>query len=346
MRLCFTEDEDALLAKGWPHLVRFVDGHPHDRSPARSALAWLATSRDDKYHSEWPREVGYRVLRFGPRIKMATGTVASTKLNKLDLAHAETSGPPDLAELKKALIQTVASFSTPTTPVKGRDWVLLAEAALGTDQTLDAIAAGFEQTRANPRLDVFKLRFKQSVASVIAFMLLRTARREEHVERLSVQLARFSAIAAKHAGWSQVTRDLDASLNGSVAVKRWLGTTRMSVHFAQYAADDPDYVRACVATDKTAPMAVRIVAIAGATVMKDITKRRWPAADLPSVVRDFGMIRAPETVELVLSLVGKSSVKDMPLRWLQSRVDYARPLVERAAKRGSASAKRVLGRVR
>ncbi len=120
---------------------------------------------------------------------------------------------------------------------------------------------------------------------------------------------------------------------------------RKSTSFAEYAHDDPDYVRECAAFDPEAPMTVRLVAIAGTSVMKDITKCRWPAAELRSVIRDFGMVRAPETVALVLSLVGRSSAKDAPMRWLEEHVDYARPFVEQAAKRGDAMAKRVVARL-
>jgi hypothetical protein len=44
------------------------------------------------------------------------------------------------------------------------------------------------------------------------------------------------------------------------------------------------------------------------------------------------MIRAPETVELVLSFLGRSSLKDEPLQWLLEHAEYAAPIVAAAAK--------------
>lgn len=339
--LCFTPAEEDALARGWPHEARLVDGHPHDRSPSRSALAWLATYRDDKYRSEWPREVAYRVMRFGPYIRIAGATHPRVKLRPLDMKNANASGPPSVAEVRKALASMAERFTAATVPMKVCHWVLLAETLIGTDETLDAIAEGFERAQVGRRTDSFKLRFKQGAASLIGFLLLRSSRRGAHVKRLRAQLARFAAGLTPQSPWRLTVSYLDASLHGAPAVKRrFVG--QKSVFFAEYAADDPDYVRECAAEDKTAPMSVRLVAIAGTDVLKDITRRRYEAESLPAVVRDFGMIRAPETVELIVSLMGKSSAKDAPRRWLAAHEEYARPIVERAAKRGDTAAKRAL----
>ena len=66
--ITFTKEEQALLDRGWPRMIRLVDGHAHDRNPERAALAWGSNWRDDVYHSEWPRDVAARVVRLGPRI--------------------------------------------------------------------------------------------------------------------------------------------------------------------------------------------------------------------------------------------------------------------------------------
>ncbi len=58
--------------------------------------------------------------------------------------------------------------------------------------------------------------------------------------------------------------------------------------------------------------------------------RKWPAVQMPAVVRDLGMIRAPEIVTFMASLVGKSSVKDAPITWLCAHADYARPVLDKS----------------
>jgi len=59
-------------------------------------------------------------------------------------------------------------------------------------------------------------------------------------------------------------------------------------------------------------------------------------------MRDFGMIRARETVELALSLVGRSTAKDAPAKWIAAHAEYAMPIVEAYASRGSTKAKAII----
>jgi hypothetical protein len=343
--LCFTPEQDELLSKGWPRFARFVDGHPHDKSAARHALAWLGASKGLKYDVEWPREVAHRALRLGPLFKMKTGTVPQTKLTREDIATAEKAGPPSIDEVRAKIVGHVASEpGSSAMSDKARAWFFLAEALIGTDVTLEAIADGLATIQSPKPRDEHAPPRATDGASVVGFLLLRAKNRKAHVARFKEELKRFRALEKKNELWDGCAAHLDCSLNGAAGVKRWLAG-RMYTSFAEYAHDDPDYVLETVASAPEAPMTVRLVAIAGTAAMKDITKRRWMAAELPSVIRDFGMIRAPETVELVLSLVGKSTAKDAPIRWLEEHADYARPIVERAAKRGNAMAKRVMPRL-
>src|SRR5260221_11987326 len=81
-RICFSGAEDDLLAHGWPRMARLVDGHPHDKSPAKSAQAWIGSIDPKKYVAEWPREVAYRVLRAGPVVQFAKSSYPSNLLTK------------------------------------------------------------------------------------------------------------------------------------------------------------------------------------------------------------------------------------------------------------------------
>ncbi len=339
--LCFTAADEALLAGGWPRQVRLVDGHPHDKNPVKSATAWLA-SYQAKYHSDWPREVAYRALRAGPRIKIAGATAAHVKLNRNDVARLEAPGRMSVAETRAALVELVASFRAHTVDLKVRDWVYIAETILGADATLDAIAEGFDEVAKKPvsRWVPEHECVAKAVASILGFVLLRAPKKniKKHTERLAEHHARFSTAAVKERRWQHTVGYFDMSLNGAAGVMRY-ARGRKSTWWAEYAHDDPDYVRDCVAADSTAPMSVRLVSIAGVEVMKNLTKRRFYADELPSVMRDFGMVRAPEAVELALSLIGKSTTKDAPIQWLKAHVEYARPFVERAAKSGEHKAK-------
>lgn len=341
--ITFTEEEQALLDRGWPRMIRLVDGHPHDENPERAVLSWLETTREDRYRSEWPREVAYRAIRLGPQFRAKHGTVAPTKIGKNELRLAAKAGPPSVDETRAILVKRVATFSGGASDQRATDDVYLAETTLGADATLDAIAEGFEAWKPGARADPWKNAYKNGVASTIGFLLRRSQRAKKHIARLDEQLARARALHAKapHV-WRMLVGYLDASLHASAGVARFLGAHRHSLLWAEYAHDDPAFVRKSVdECEKSAPMFVPVVAIAGPYAMRGITKRKWYAADLPAVMRDFGMIRAPETVELALSLVGRTTVKDAPAKWTASHADYAMPIVEALARKGNAKAKAV-----
>jgi hypothetical protein len=121
---------------------------------------------------------------------------------------------------------------------------------------------------------------------------------------------------------------------------------RESFFWVEYAHDDPEYVRARVAYDPRQGITVRLVQIGGLDVLKGLAKRTWPAAEVPSAMRDLGMVRSPEVVALATGWIGRAAAKDAPIQWLVSHADYARPFLERAAKGGDARAKAALSRMR
>ena len=324
--ITFTDEEQSMLDRGWPRMVRLIDGHAHDKDPEKAALAWGASWRGDTYHSEWPRAAASLAVRLGPRI---------APKGKRRKPHA---GAPE-----EILRKQLGVFSGDTTSDHAREWVFLVESLAGTEATLDAIADGFESMRGEPR-DVFALHFQTGVASAVGFVLLRAKNRKKHTRRLEAFRA---TIATKKPHWRMAEGHLDASLNGRAGIDRWLGPARRSVIAAEYAFDDPAYVQACVDEgEPSVPFSVRLAAIAGPDVMKNITRRKFYADDLQAVIRDFGMIRAPETVDLVLSLVGRTTAKDAPVKWIAAHAEYAMPILESYAARGSTRAKAVIAAAR
>jgi hypothetical protein len=318
--ITFAKEEQSLLDLGWPRMVRFVEGR-RDKTPEQAAIRWGATWADDVRHSEWPRKTAEIAVRVGPRI------VPTTKKRKLH------KGEPG-----EILAQQLAVFSGHSTSGHAREWVFLIEALIGADATLDAIASGFESICKNPR-DVFQLAVQTGVTSAIGFMLLRAKNAKAHAKRLEAFRV---TLASKKDHWYAMKGYLDASLNGRAGVDRYLAGVPRNVIEAEYAHDDADYVRACVdEADPSEPFSVRLAAIAGPDVMKNIARRKFYADDLPSVLRDFGMIKTRETVELALSFVGRTTAKDAPVKWIAAHADYAMPIVEAAARKGNAKAKAV-----
>lgn len=315
-RLCFTAEEDELLVRGWPRCVRLVDDHPDNRRPVSSARAYFAGERS--YGAEWPREVARQVLR-------ANGSQKSSRT----VGRAEAK-----SFLARMLVARDGAFAEEQ---QVTDAIYIVEAIAGSDDTLETVASAFEQPAgrdAPPGL--------VHAPATLSFLMLRaSSRARDHLR----PLFEVSRERAGRAGWDACVRNFDLSLRGARAVKETLLQRREPcLELLDYAADDPEYVRALVARLPFATMSVRAVQIGGLETMGRLARRclrAFPASEFPHVLRDFGMIKAPETVDLALALVGRMHVKDAPLRWLLSHADYARPLVEDLARRGSPLAKTV-----
>ncbi len=335
IRICFTEADDELLAKGWPRMARLVDGHPHDKNATKSALAWLAAI-DPKYRSDWPREVASRVMRAGPVVNHAKKQPA-----------IEKGGPPSRDEARAKLADVVANLDEHTSAFKVADFIYLIETVLGADATLDAITDGFE--RSKPRVakpgagTPMECYVKTYAAGTIGFLLLRASNNDALRKRLDAQQQRFAELAKQSGDWAWCAQHLDLSLNGAAGCRRMFASGwRINLEYVEHARDDPDFVRECVEKEAKAAMTVRIAKLGGVEVLSGLAKRKFSSPELSAAVRDFGMVCSPDVVEFILSLVGKSAVKDAPIQWLIDHADYAGPIV---AKSKSTTAKAALARM-
>jgi hypothetical protein len=339
-RICFTEAEDDLLAKGWPRMARLVDGHSHDKSPAKSARAWIGSIDPKQYLAEWPREVAHRVLRAGPIVQIGA------EVTKATAAALDQSGPPSKDEARDALRNVVCSMDEHTYEFKVQDFVYLTETILGADATLDAIVEGLEKSKPKTTSTggtPMESYVKKYAATTVGFLLLRAKKPAPLRKRLEAQHARFQTIAKKANDWEWCALTLDLALNGAAAYKRALASGwRINLRTLEDAHDDPDLVRDCVAKEAKQSMSVRLAGIAGPAVLANLAKRKFAATEHGAAVRDFGMVRAPEVVDFILSLVGKASAKDAPMKWFEAHADYARPIV---AKSKSPAAKAVLSKL-
>lgn len=326
-------------------MARLVDDHPHDKNATKSALAWLAAI-DPKYRSEWPREVAYRAMRVGPVVQFVKTEYAQNAITAKSKAAVEKAGPLSKDEARARLVEVVASLDEHTYEFKVNDFVYLIEAVLGADETLDAIAEGFETSKPNVSAagqgTPMESYVKTYVAGTLGFLLLRATSTKVR-GRLEEQRHRFQAIANKSDDWAWCAQHFDFSLDGAAAVRRTVGMGwRINLKVAEYAHDDPDLVREWVAKVPKDSMTVRLAKIAGTSVLEGLAKRKLSSPELAVAVRDFGMVRSPDVVEFVLSLVGKSAVKDAPIQWLVDHADYARPIVARSK---STTAKAALARM-
>jgi hypothetical protein len=326
--LCFEHADDEKLARGWPNLVVAVDGDKQDKAPEKSALkAW--TAGDPVYFTEWPRETLHRFMR---------GVIATVFLPGGDVARAMTmAGAPAPDEALEGLRRLFLE-GYKTHRFLERDYVYAVESLAGTDATLDVIARAveaFEVTTPSPGLNYL---CRTVIVQTAAFLLLRASPAAATVARARLEKAFAAPRPTPLGDWRWYYQALDCTLNGADGVKRAIAGRTIVVlddpldwgSPLELAHDDPAFVRDMVSkADKKRPMCVRLAAIGGAPVLAGLEARKWPARQMPSVVRDFGMIRDPAVAKLMLSLVGKTSVKDGPLAWFRAHADYARPLLEK-----------------
>ena len=324
MTLCFRPEDDEKLARGYPNLIVPVDGLNQDKAPAKSALKWYMAS-DPIYFTEWPREVLHRILRVFADEAFKPNGVGDT------MKALETKGQPD-AEMLLSAIGKMFETGMVNYAFHKRTLVYGTEVIAGTDATLMAIANAFASSAWKIPAETLNESSRDTLIECVAFLFLRAS--PKVVKSAREKIVPLDPKVASAYEWCAQT--VDRTLHGAAGVKRTI-TTRCGLEIGalvsdaslELAGDDPDWVRDMVAKAKpNEPMSVRIAHIAGPSVLANLSKRKWPAVKMPSVVRDFGMIRDPEIVSFMLSLIGKSSVKDAPLAWFRAHADYAKPILK------------------
>jgi len=343
-RLCFRPEDEDKLAKGWPNLVVPVDGRKEDKAPAKAALkAWSVS--DPIHFTEWPRKTLHRYVRAAdPKCLVHTADEDAGRTMKA----FETDGEPSPNEVLGGL-RGVFERGWTTYPFRLRDFVYGAETIAGTDAVIGAISGAVQSAKwPTPPLGLNHL-CRATIVECCAFLTLRASPAAAKDARAKLEGVLSSGGDDVKRAYSECFETLDYVTNGAAGVKRilaasaWVGLEVPALATCatlDFAADDPDYVREMVLkAEKKEPMSVRVAWIGGPPVLEGLALRKWPAAQLPSIVRDFGMLRDPAIVTLMLSLVGKSSVKDAPLVWFREHAEYARPIL---AKHKDAAAKMVL----
>jgi hypothetical protein len=317
---CFTKEDDAKLARGWPYLVVPIDDGTKDKRAAAAAKkAWGVI--DPIHFTEWSRPVLERYLR------AAIDTLFVKEPNDFD-------GPAPTPDEAIDGLRKMFREGYDTYRFKEAEFAYGVEAIAGTDATLAAIADEIAKfTTGNT--DGFNYDCRGAIAQTTAFMMLRASPNVVKDARAKMErgLAKGGPKQYEHYFDALGYVLHGAKVLSSRAYKWWamdlwqilcLGPT------LDFAADDPEWVREQVAKSPKAQLSVRVAWIAGPTALEGLANRKWPARMLPSVLRDFGMLRDPRIVPFMLSYVGKSSVKDAPMKWFRAHADFARPILEKS----------------
>jgi hypothetical protein len=305
-----------------------------DKTSKAAEKAWYAS--DPLCFTEWPRKTLHRFLHAAlPTWSAGDNARANAALENVAAPSADECLAGLRSRYRKGTYKSAFQY---------RDFVWGVEAIVGTDATLDAIVSEMEteDTKYNDR--------REAMVEATAFMLLRasptTAKSARtRMERLFAA-PRDPTIAHVYEGYFDT---LDCVLHGAVGLKRFWASwpTRMDAApevcleipgtycggSLDFAGDSPSFIREAIKTTNrenlSSGMSVRVAALGGSAALALLPTRKWPAVRMPSVVRDFGMLRAPEIVTFMASLVGKSSVKNAPIDWFKAHADYARPILEK-----------------
>jgi hypothetical protein len=343
MGICFDPKDDEKLARGWPNLASPIDDDKADKAAAKAAMK-AHNACDPVHFTAWPRNVLMRFLRAKRASLDADGDYDARRAQAAELAEKAVREDAPLSgdEAIEALHRMFAK-SDEIYPFQTDAFVYGVESIAGTDAVLGAITEEIDGTKKEPSSAMIHM------VAATAFLLLRASPAAAKRARATLEKVHARAPKSPRGEWGEYYQSLDLSLQGAAAVRRttagadWSaldgGMGLIGRPDIEY-ADDAALVREMVAkADDDAPMSVRVAHLGGVATLAGLADRKWPARQMPAVVRDFGMIRAPEIVELMLSLLGKTSVKDAPMKWFETHASYAKPLL---AKSKASMAKSVL----
>ena len=323
----FSPEQNRLYARGWPHLRTLVDKHKLDKKPD-DAVRKLFDEPDPTFGVEWPREVAHRFVRVLAESKGTPGW---------EPAFAK---PGPITEVEaRALIDRLLHPAISRPQLQAIDFLLLVEAMVGTEVVTDAILRRFERYAPKDwQHDNLRNAFFTALVAPVAlpaayylgFFLLRVpdSTRKKYRARVEALLKAAPADRPLHVAF-------DLVLNGSEAVRRHRVKALCACHHVE---DDPMLVRQLSQHDEHVfSLSPRFVHLGGPDVLDHFAERakalpRWATVRF---TEEFGTIKHPKIIPIMLTLSGKKTAKDAPLSWFFAHSDFARPFLDEIAIRKS-----------
>ena len=326
----FSPEQDRLYALGWPHLRVLVDKHKLDKKPDETAKGVLEVEPEPSslFGVEWPRETATRFVRAVPE---------SPKSAEWDAALAKP-GPITPEEARK-LVDRPLSPTLTRPQLQVADFILLLEALTSTELVADAILTRFERYQPKDWLsDNLRNAFFTAMTAPVAlpaayhlgFLFLRLPEAQRKKFR-----ARTEALLKKAQPGRPLHVAFDLVLHGGEAVRRHRVKALCACH---HVMDDANLVRMLSSSDEhVLSLSPRFVYLGGVDCLDHYAARakalpRWMVLRF---TEEFGTIKHPKIVPIMLTLSGKKTAKDAPLRWFEAHAEFARPLLEEAAVRKS-----------
>lgn len=290
MGLATTPEYEALLARGYPHLRRLIEGHPHEADAHGWAVKALSEGDPKHYFVDWPAAVARGYLR-----GYASSRIENTSHENTHAAAANT-GPIDEAEGRALIASFLAPDHYDRYDFHADHALFLVEAIIGSAATADAVLGAFEA--------MTDLEAKYGTRNAFAYALGFVIRRLAGKERAKAE-ARVQALLDKHPdGEGTYTRHfLSYLIGGREALEasgRRLGL--YCVHFC----NDPALIRE-VAGDSVIGWDANHVVLAGDALLDALTpkaiKKIWKGHK-ERTIEQLGHLASPKAVA-VLKEFGK-----------------------------------------
>jgi hypothetical protein len=313
---CFTATQDALFARGWPHMHQLTDGKG-GVAAAEKALA----AGDPIFDVDVPRDTARPFLRamMHPRQR--------AEARKEALSDPR---PIDDEVLTKIVERLAPGFISEIHQFRVRDAAFLLEAFLGSERVATALVARlalcatrrdlWEQQLDNMNYHAFAL------ADALAYMKLRIApeRWREIIAPLSTidrrlfLAKRLALIADETLEW-QEQNEFHAGTVLEVALQRGDRATLKKLWDAGriHPWRTPRLYYVCG------------VELLDGADMKSLL--RMPPWHAKQVVAQLGTIRAPAIVRVMMWLLSARAGKAAAAGWLRQHADFARPVLEAIA---------------
>lgn len=348
----FTPADAARLDRGWPFCITLSDDPADNRKPDAAALKWVE-SIDPKRSVVWPRALAERVAGIGPVTQFRKVAHAGQAITARTQRGIDPTRPAlDPSALCDALRADVAE-SHESYAFKVFDVCFAHEALLGVEVALAALLDGLDALDvARPRtylgtpLDFYA---KRTFVSAAALMALRASdalrartratltslmqRIEAHIEARGRATPVLSWTMVSHrAAWAAFGADAPSHCRGLEGDDALLDDLL-------FAPVDPAVVAMRATQNATWPISVRHAWLGGREALRGLHARKPRAVEAPWFLRDFGVLREPEVVDLMAVSLAKPKLAPIAGAWLSAHRDFAAPcLAARVAEGGALAA--------
>jgi len=323
-KFAFTAEQDALFARGWPHLCQLVDG-PAPRGGVARAVRKELDAIDPEFPIAVQRDVAASFLR----------AMMVDRRDEAARARALASTAPIDDQVLTAILERLCpALVTETYQFRIQDAVFLLEAFLGTEHVAEALVERFVLVAGKPRLwDQLDNAHDHAyhMAHALGFMRLRMA--PARWKKLIAPLAKVKPSKLLF------TERLALLADPRRAVPQAKEAMRMITLQVLLERDAAAPLRACF--DKVHHWHTpRFYYVAGADLLDRANLAglpRLPAWQQQRVAGEFGTIRHRATVRVMMWLLSARSARKDAADWLAEHAAFARPILE--AVQGGADAR-------